>query len=333
MKLTKMKLKNIVAAIVLVLFAASILPAALAKEEQNSPVITQGKMMDGLKEKKAQEMKQLEREQGLQQKKKEVHEQMQELREMYHAKKEIYLKNREALHEMRLKAACKEDSESCMLEKEKFYQGVEQHLLKTLELIDASLERLVQQVESSPVLTEEERLEALASLQSWEERLDAKRADLEALDGQGITRKELKAQTKELKKLWHETRSMQRKLLASMISARHENIVNTYLRYGDKLEERLEQLKTGGADITEAEVLLADYRQKVEEVKITSSEAKLAWQEAKVQGTTEALQSAREKQEQFRKVSQEVKQVLRDLLQELRELQKMVNALVSDAEE
>ncbi len=349
------KLKNIVAAIVLVLFTASILPAAMADEEKiNSPAEQDSLTEQGvlIKKKEAQEAQQQAlRERGdlikkkeaqealetgeirqqklLQEKKKDMVERAQHLKEVYQTKKKTYLENRETLQELRRRAACKADTEACKLEKQDFHQGVQEHLLKTLNLIDASLERLVQHVESSPLLTDEERQEAVTMLLSWEERLNAKRAELEALDGDGITRRELSAQTKELKKLWHEVRIMQRKLLTSMITARHENIVDTYLGYGDKLEARIGQLKTEGADIREAQALLADYRQKVEEVKIASSEAKLAWQEAKVQGTKEALQAAREKQDLFRKVSVEAKQVLRELLQELRELHKLMNAPVA----
>ena len=89
-------------------------------------------------------------------------ERMENLREKYINLKVEYKQKRQEYQDYRrdLKEKhkdakeCEEDSTECMDKKQELKRGVKQHLLKTVELIDRSLEKLTNRVESSEKLTE-----------------------------------------------------------------------------------------------------------------------------------------------------------------------------------
>ncbi len=246
---------------------------------------------------------------------------LREKKERYLEARQAYLDKKERLSELRRQARCANDSEECRAKKLDLKKGVKDHLLKTADLIDRSLEKLQERVTESKVLSEEEKQEALARLTDLEKQLDEKRAEIDALPD-AVTNEELRTHIRELKDLWHKVRKEQRWVITQLINNKQDNLVGIYLRFGDRAEVQIQKLKLQGADVAGLEELLAKYRESVESLKVAQGEAKAAWLEAK--SSPEALERARELQETFREKAKETKASLRNLLQELKEVRQGV---------
>lgn len=243
--------------------------------------------------------------------------QMREKKELYQQAKEALQEKKEQLSELRQKARCSEDSEDCRMKKQELKRGVKEHLVKTIELIDSSLAKLQERVENSPVLTEEEKQDALARIATLEEKLAAKKAELQAL-ADTATNEELRTKIRELKDLWHQVRKEQRWIVAQLTNAKQDNLVDIYGRYGERAEAQITKLAEQGAEVTGLQELLAKYNAKLEELKVAQSEANSAWLEAK--SSPEAFERARELQHTFREKAKQTKAVLRELLQKMKEV-------------
>ncbi len=252
----------------------------------------------------------------------EIREQLREKKERYQEALETLREKKEQLKELREKARCKDESEDCRGKKLDLKKGVREHLIKTIELIDRSLEKLQDRVENSKVLSEEEKQDALQRIAELEKQLEEKKAELEVLS-ETATNKELRTYIRELKDLWHTVRKEQRWIVAQLTNSKQDNLVGIYIRYGDRAEVQIAKLAKQGAAVAQLEELLAKYRESVEELKVAQADAKAAWLEAK--SSPEALERARELQHSFREKAKETKTVLRELLSEIKEVRQQVS--------
>ncbi len=307
--------KRISALAVLALFIMSIVPLAFAEE-------------NGADRERQLKMKKKDVAQALEQRADQVREQLKEKKELYQEAKEALREKKEQLSELKKKARCTEDSEDCRMKKQELKRGVKEHLVKTIELIDSSLAKLQEQVQQSKVLSDEERQDALARITALEEKLTAKKAELQAL-ADTATNEELRTKIRELKDLWHQVRKEQRWIVAQLTNAKQDNLVGIYVRYGERAEAQIAKLAEQGAEVAGLQELLAKYNTKVEELKVAQADAKAAWLEAK--GSPEALERARELQHAFREKAKETKTVLRELLQKLKEVRQQLSG--EEAEE
>lgn len=260
----------------------------------------------------------------------QVRERVKEIREQLREKKDLYLEAREALREkkeqlqeLREKARCKDESEDCRDKKLDLKKGVREHLVKTIELIERSLEKLQNLVDNSKVLSEEEKQDALQRIAELETQLQEKKAELEAL-ADSMTNEGLRTQIRELKDLWHTVRKEQRWIVAQLTNSKQDNLVGIYIRYGDRAEAQITKLEEQGAAVAGLGELLAKYRESVEELKVAQADAKAAWLDAK--SSPEALEQARELQQTFREKAKESKASLRNLLQAIKEIRQQVSA-------
>lgn len=303
----------------LVIFALSIVPTAFAErgeagESQESQ--NREKRIEIVKEKADERM-----EQAQEKVRENLKKNLKEAKTRYEEAKEALKEKKERLSELKQKARCTEESEDCRSKKLDLKRGVREHLIKTIELIDRSLAKLKEQVDNSKVLTEEEKQDALQRIAELEKQLTDKKAELEGL-ADSMSNEELRTQIKELKYLWHTVRKEQRWIVTQLINAKQDNMVNIYVRYGERAEAQITKLEEQGAMVTQLEELFAKYRESVEELKVAQGEANAAWLEAK--SSPEALEQARELQQAFRQKAKETKMVLRKLLQEIKEVQQEV---------
>lgn len=313
---------------VLALFIMSIVPAAFAERGDTSEASNKsGKKLNTeqlrMKKDAAVEHVQEIRE-NIKDKKemlKEVKETFKEKKELYQEAKQAFQEKKEQLSELKDKARCKEESVDCNSKKKDLRKGVRDHLVKMVELIDSSLAKLQDLVTSSKVLTEEERQEALDKIAVLEEKLTAKKKELEAL-ADTMTNEELRTQIRELKDLWHQVRKEQRWIVTQLINSKLDNLVDIYANYGERAEAQIAKLKEQGADVTSLQELLVKYNTKMEELKLAQTDARIAWMDAK--SNPEALDKAKELQKLFREKAKETKTVLRELLRQIKEVQQQV---------
>ncbi len=287
----------------LAIFVLSIVPIAFAERD------TSGRDREARMEKKDAALERAE----------QLRSALREKKERYLEARQAYLDKKERLSELRRYARCTNESEDCQMKKLDLKKGVKDHLLKTADLIDKSLEKLQERVTESKVLSEEEKQEALARLTDLEKQLDQKRAEIAALPDT-MTNEELRIHIRELKDLWHKVRKEQRWVITQLINNKQDNLVGIYVRFGDRAEAQIQKLEQQGADVVHLEELLIKYRGSVEALKVAHGEAKAAWLNAK--SSPEALEKARELQEAFREKAKETKASLRNLLQELKEVRR-----------
>ena len=154
-------------------------------------------------------------------------------------------------------------------------------MLKTNELIVRSLEKLTDRVQNSNALTEEQRMEALASITELETSLTAEKDRVTAL-AETATNAELRESIKSLKHLWQEVRTEQRKIVSLMVSSKLENMSEKLSQFGASMQQSIDRLKAEGQDTTELEALYVEFIAKVETLKTApATEAAALLQEAK----------------------------------------------------
>ena len=314
---------RLMAMAMLVIFVFSIVPIAFAEEETSEREQAE-EMREQLREREAR----MEKKDAALERAEQMRSALREKKERYLEARQAYLDKKERLSELRRQAGeCAEGSEECRVKKLDLKKGVRDHLLKTADLIDRSLEKLQERVTESKVLSEEEKQEALNRLTELEKQLDEKRAEIEALPDT-VTNEELRTHLRELKDLWHKVRKEQRWVITQLINNKQDNLVGIYIRFGERAEAQIQKLEQQGADVTQLEELLIKYRESVEQLKLAQADARNAWLEAK--SSPEALEKARELQQAFREKAKETKSSLRNLLQELKEVRK---ALAGEAPE
>ena len=274
-----------------------------------------------LKEVERRSEKAVENIERVQEQIKEKKEKFMKAQEKYDEKMKQFQDKKEQLAGLEKKAQCKEDNQACQEKKLALKKGVQERLVHTIELIDSSLEKLLSKVEDSQTLTEQEKQETITRIKDLEMQLTAKKEKILAL-GNDVSGPELKAQIKELKKLWQDVQKEQRHILTSLISHKQENVVDIYALYGTKMEAQINLLAKQGADVAKLKEILATFREKVAKLKAASESARMAWETAKSQGTPEAMKEAHSIQKQFQDVSKETKVVLRELLSEFKKTRK-----------
>ena len=293
--------------------------SAIEVKEQEQP--KRHGLERALKEVEKRSEKAVENIERVQEKIKEKKEKFMKAQEKYDEKMKQFQDKKEQLAGLEKKAQCKEDNQACQEKKLALKKGVQERLVHTIELIDSSLEKLLSKVEDSQTLTEQEKQETISRIKDLEMQLTAKKEKILAL-GNGVSGPELKAQIKELKKLWQDVQKEQRHILTSLISHQQENVVDIYALYGTKMEAQINLLAKQGADVAKLNEILATFREKVAQLKVASESARTAWETAKSQGTPEAMKEARTVQKKFQEMSKATKVVLRELLSEFKNARK-----------
>lgn len=200
---------------------------------------------------------------------------LKQLRQDYYAAKERYQETRERYQEERsdllelkedIKKCDAEDGEKCKSRKDTLKRGVKQHLLKTIELMERSLDRLTSRVQDQPTLIEEEKEKALSLIAEAEVGLTAKRGEVEAL-AENATAEQLRSAIKDLKKTWQDVRKVQKRIIASLISAKMDVLVEKHDEYANAMQLRIDELEKTGADVSELKALLFEFQQSVVQLK------------------------------------------------------------------
>lgn len=249
----------------------------------------------------------------------QVKEQYKTLKDDYKSKKEEYQQERESLKETKEKAGCKEDTDECKGKKIEHQKGVRQHLLNTNAMITKSLEKLLNQVETSPVLTDAEKEEALTSLNQVKEKIIAEQQKLETM-GENASNAELKAGIKELKELWIEVKKEEKKMIVLLINSRLGNSVEKHQEYANAMQMRIENLEKENIDATELKNLLNKFNESTVDLKENYAEAKKAWERSTGSNDELILKETKGAQDKVKDELKKTKALLRDFLSKYKEL-------------
>lgn len=244
-------------------------------------------------------------------------EQQQKEREEYKEAKENYHEHREKLHQLKKEAKCKDGSEQCNAKKDDLKRGVTQHLLKTIELIESSLNRLTERVESSKVLTEDEKEQALEQIATLEAEVTIDRERVEALV-ETATNEELRLVIKDLKETWREVRKTQKRIIANLISSKLDHLVDKHAEYQNGMEARIAELRTAGVDVSELEHLLDVFKSNLAELEKDQNAVHEKWLE--IRARKGSIEAWHETQLQVREDMKESKEILRKFIALYKEL-------------
>jgi chromosome segregation ATPase len=334
MKITK----TMIIFAVLALFILSIAPMALADESSDNSRITEKLKDNGkdIERELREKVKTISQDENLKDMRKEVREKvktrlnelgeedsveriekararvreakgsLEDAREHYIRAKEKYELAQELFHHQRGKLkdlnkqakACREDSDECRGKRTELKKGVKNHLLKTNEVITRSLEKLMNRVESSTVLTEDQKAEAIANIELLEEDLISEKERVDAL-AENATNAELREAIKELKHTWQDVRKEQKRIVSLLISSKLANLSERLSHMAEKMQESIDRLSTAGADVSELEVILGEFNTNV-----------AAMEEASGAEGVAALKTAKEDLRKFKTKEKELRKGL-----------------------
>lgn len=253
-------------------------------------------------------------------------QQFLEAKENYKEAKGKLVERRRELVQLKEKAsACTEESEDCQEAKEQMLVGTQNHLLKTGEVMEGSLDKLVNRVEDSNVLTDAEKVEAKAKISELNEKIKAKLEEIEALTNGEINAAELRLKIKELKDLWQEVSKAQRWTVTQMINNKMENVVDKHMEYVNGMEMRVADLEKKGAAPERIEALKDKVEEFKEEVAVLAKyqeAADKAWEASKGDVTKGTFTEAKDKQQEMREQLKVTKEMLREFIVMYKEVYK-----------
>ncbi len=342
-------MKKMFALAVLAIFMLSILPVALAEEETGTGV-EDVPAVDGTedvleepvkgKENKVPPKKQVNIKQKSKKFLEETKEKIRNNRERYNKLKEkqkeakqFVEKHRERLNELKGKVN-KCEGDDCKEFKKNLKVGVKNHLVKTSDLIARSVEKLLDRIENSNVMTDEEKEEALVKVRALEEKLSAKKDEIEAMADEA-TAAEIRGKIKELKDLWNEIRKEQRWIITQLINNKMGNLADKHDEFYNSMQMRISNLKEKGAtdeQLEKVRTIAEEFKVAVDKLKADQEAADAAWENSKV--SKERLEDAKEKQIVVRKDLRETKELLREFVKEFKSIEvDEVDEEVEDVEE
>ncbi len=211
---------------------------------------------------------------------KKAKEEYDRVKSKYEDVKKEHKKTSSELADLNKKAKSCTHEDDCSIKKGALKKGVQQHLLKTIDLIDRSLEKLTNRVEKSNVLSAENKEQALARILELETTLIAEKEDVLALSGNS-TNQEVRQAVKDLKKTWQDVRKEQKRIVSLLISKKQENLAEKHDDYAVRLQEKIDELAVQGADTVELNAIYGQFLAATEQLKADTAAAKEAWTRAR----------------------------------------------------
>ena len=243
---------------------------------------------------------------------------LQNARERLEEAKERFKEARDDQREHRLKVLdlnkvlkrCNPERQDCSTLKVELRLGVKNHLLKSAQVVERSLEKLTKTIEKMEDLSEEEKEHALSLAAELEAELDAQKAKIDSFTAE-TPQEEIRAAIKDLKELNQKVHKLQRRLVGLLVNAKLHVLVEKHAELHAGMQARIDALAETGADVTELEAILAEFDAKVEELKQDYETAKQKWMEAKDAEDFDLFNRAlRAAQHEVRKDLQETKKIL-----------------------
>jgi len=250
--------------------------------------------------------------------------------------KEKFLEHKIILTKLKKQAeTCQgqEKPETCKESKLELKLGVRNHLIKTSVLIINSLEKLRSQIESSHVLTEEEKEITLNSIIRQQELLKIKIGKIEALTEES-TNAEIKTQIKELKEFWINAKKVQRMILVELINSKLKHLVEKHSEYINSMQMRIDDLAEQGVDASELEDILAVFKVEVINLKDDYEKSENVWERLKnAEDYKTAHTKVRESHAKVREDLKETRVLVRKFMEVYKGLKPSVETAVETANE
>lgn len=248
-------------------------------------------------------------------------ERLEKAKELYQEAKEDQREHRQKVLELHKKTKrCDAENENCAALKLELRVGVKNHLLKSVQVVERSLEKLTKTVEKMEDLSEEEKENALALIADLEAELDAQKAKIDSFTSE-TAQEEIRAAIKDLKELNQKVHKLQRRLVGLLVNAKLHVLVEKQAELHAGMEARINALAEAGADVSELEAILAKFDAKVAELEQDYKTAQEKWMEAKTAEDFDQFnRELRAAQHDVREDLKELKKILREFLHEHKEI-------------
>ena len=338
-------MKKIIGMFMLMVFIVSMVPLALAEEETTGNGIGVTDVVDSAvaaamevkesvdePEERAERIRQAKDARDNTVKKiKQAKENFEESKRRYDKAREkfkqahnVFKENKGELETLRERARCAEDSTVCEGYKGKFKSGVKNHLIKKLDVMMSSLERLESKIEDVKKISDEDKREALATIAELKTDVESLKERTEAL-ANDVSGEDLRASIKEINEAWKVIKEEQKKILAGLMNSRMDNLVEKHKEYINGMELRIDDLREKGMDVTTLEETKESFVRHVEKLVSDHREAKQVWEDVKV-GEAE-LSEWKEAQKLVREDMKESKKILRQFISEYKDLKNPENTI------
>ena len=261
-------------------------------------------------------------------------ERLEEAKERYQEAKENQREHRQKVLELnKVVKRCDPEKRDCAALKIELRAGVKNHLLKSVQVVERSLEKLTKTIEKMEDLSDQEKENALALVADLEAELDAQKAKIDSFTSE-TSQEEIRAAIKDLKELNQKVHKLQRRLVGLLVNAKLHVLVEKQAELHAGMQARIDALAETGADTSELEAILAEFDAKVEELKQDYETAKQKWMEAKTAEDFDQFNRAlRAAQHEVRKDLRDLKHILRKFLAEYKELAKGSEEAEEESEE
>ncbi|MEW5896284.1 MAG: hypothetical protein AB1668_01200 [Nanoarchaeota archaeon] len=256
--------------------------------------------------------------------------QLQKTRERYLKAKENYQEARRLHNEHKQKLleinrrakACNSQLQDCTAIKNELKTGVENHLLKTIDVVERALDKLTGQIEDLEGLSSEEKETALSKITALKEKLTAEEEKISSFNND-TPKEEINTAIADLKQIAKDARKLQRRTAALLVNAKLSKLIEKHEEFRNGMQMRIDTLKAEGADVSKLESLLADFDKKTETLKEDYQRVQEKWGYADTASDFDAwVKDLKEAQNNVRDDLRETKFILRDFLKEYQKLKK-----------
>ena len=147
-------------------------------------------------------------------------ERLEEAKERYQEAKENQREHRQKVLELnKVVKRCDPEKRDCAALKIELRAGVKNHLLKSVQVVERSLEKLTKTIEKMEDLSDQEKENALALVADLEAELDAQKAKIDSFTSE-TSQEEIRAAIKDLNELNQKVHKLQRRLVGLLVNTK-----------------------------------------------------------------------------------------------------------------
>jgi len=261
-------------------------------------------------------------------------ERLEEAKEHYKEAWEDQREHRQKVLDLdKMVRRCNAEKQNCTTLKIELRLGVKNHLLKSVQVVERSLEKLTKTVEKMEDLSEEEKEFALDLVADLEVKLDEQKVKIDSFTNE-TSQEEIRAAIKDLKELNQKVHKMQRRLVGLLVNAKLHVLVEKHAEMHASMQARIDAAAETGVDVSGLKEILAEFDAKVAELEQNYKTAQEKWMEAKdAEDFDQFNRELREAQHEVREDLQEIKKILRKFLAEYKEVKEDLDGEENESEE
>jgi len=232
------------------------------------------------------------------------------------------------------KSCQNEETEECNNIKKETKTNAKNFLTNSADRIISSLEKLKERIEMSEGLSEEEAAERIAEIDAKIADLEASKGSLENLDEES-TPEEIRGAANQIKNVWRNTQKSMKTNAAKVINAKIGGVIVKSEKLEERLDNAVEKLSEAGADITDAEALIEEFKAEIASAKEHYKLAMDKIEEARATegAVDEIMKESTSHMKEAHKDLKEAHDVLRKVLKEIKQTKQGEEALEEAEEE